>query len=126
MVEVIVGCPLKPGRRRELEHPIVVCDSPQVPLIANIMNAGIVALIFATNLRGAITRSVITDQDLEVSKGLRQEVVEQFWQELLSIEHRDSNRELRHRARVPCFDPRRVCRTQRPGSTSACAVPRCD
>ena len=72
MVEVIVGSPFKQGRRRELEHPIEVCDSPQVPLIANVMNAGIVPLIFATDLRGAIARSVITDQDLEVSKGLRQ------------------------------------------------------
>jgi hypothetical protein len=33
MVEVIVGSPFKQGRRRELEHPIVVCDSPQVPLL---------------------------------------------------------------------------------------------
>jgi hypothetical protein len=72
MVEVIVGGPFKQGRRRELEQPIVVCDSLQVPLIANVMNAGIVPLIFATDVRGAIARSVITDQDLEVSKGLRQ------------------------------------------------------
>src|SRR5205807_2054908 len=103
MVEVIVGRPFEQGRRRELEHAIEVCYSPQVPLVANIANAGIMPLIFATDLRGAVARSIITDQDLEVSEGLRQQAVEQFRQELLPIENRNSNRELGHRAGAPRF-----------------------
>src|SRR5262249_15335529 len=73
MVEVIMGGPLEEGRRRELEYPIVVWVSPQVPLIASVTNAGVAARILLTDVLGAIARSVVADQDLEVSEGLRQQ-----------------------------------------------------
>jgi hypothetical protein len=97
MVEVIVGSPLEQGRRRELEHPIEVGDSPKVPIIARVMDAGIPQRIFAANLRSAIARRVIADQNFEVCESLRQQAVEQLWQKLLPIKDRDSDRELRHR-----------------------------
>ena len=68
MVEVIVGSPLKQGRRRELEDSIEVCDSPQVPLIANIMNAVILPLIFATDLRGGSLEAL---SQIRISKSLK-------------------------------------------------------
>jgi hypothetical protein len=55
MVEVVVGSPFEQGRRRKLEHPIEICDSSEVPLIADIMNASIGADILITDLRSAIS-----------------------------------------------------------------------
>jgi hypothetical protein len=75
MVQIIVGRPFEQGRRREFENPIEVCHSAEVSQISNILNARIALLIFPTDLRGAIGRSVIADHDFEICESLSQQAV---------------------------------------------------
>ena len=68
MVEVVVGGPFEQGRRRELEHPIEICDSPEVPPIANIMNASI-ARTYSLQICGV--RSLEALSQIRISKSVK-------------------------------------------------------
>ena len=91
--DVVVRRPFEIATAGALEDQIVVGDRPDVGLVADIADPRVPALIGAADLLGAVGRSVVLDQKLEVAVGLGENRFDRLGDVGAAIEDRYPNRD---------------------------------
>src|SRR5690606_2321116 len=92
---VVVSCPLKILTVGPFEDVVKIRSRPQVPLLAMQLDAGILLGILLANSGGIISRSIIGDDQPEISKALVENRTNCLFQVILAIADGQANRHAR-------------------------------
>jgi hypothetical protein len=74
--------PLEQRRARQFERAVEIGDGAEVGVVPDVTDATVAAGVLKADLRGAVGRRVVADDDLEVAEGLRQEMVYRLRQKI--------------------------------------------
>ena len=84
-VQVIGGRPLEVLSARLLHHEVVVRRKADIPGLADVANPGILLPVTAADVRGAVGRGVIRDDQLEILIALPQQGLDRLGEILLAV-----------------------------------------